>query len=240
MPDNILIPAPRSSFIDERSGNISREWYLFFLELWRRGGGGGDSLTAEDIAQFPIDSGDQLELLAERVMAVESDSQILTAQLDSVQSQVDELSLIPPDVVVPSVAPAYGSFYDSSTQTIAVINTAYPIVLGSALIASDVALGTPTSRVVVSKTGVYAISVVLQVTNTAVPITTITFVLRLNGGGVSSGAQTMQIAGTGRDGPVSLSYLQSASAGDYFDVTWSSNTLNPSLASARFNIQQVI
>jgi hypothetical protein len=43
-PLNVPITPPRVAFIDERTGNVSREWYLFFLSLFQLTGGSGVSL----------------------------------------------------------------------------------------------------------------------------------------------------------------------------------------------------
>lgn len=43
------IPAPRSAFIDERTGLMSREWYLFFLQLFNLTGAGSSTETIPEI-----------------------------------------------------------------------------------------------------------------------------------------------------------------------------------------------
>jgi hypothetical protein len=45
------IPALRVDFIDKRTGLMSREWYLFFLNLFNLLGGGSNSLTLTDLQQ---------------------------------------------------------------------------------------------------------------------------------------------------------------------------------------------
>lgn len=47
------IPAPRVPFIDDRSGQISREWYLFLLNLFDLTGGGSNSTSLIDLQQDP-------------------------------------------------------------------------------------------------------------------------------------------------------------------------------------------
>lgn len=47
------IPAPRTPFLDQRTGLVSREWYLFLLSLFELTGGGSSDLSIEDLAKSP-------------------------------------------------------------------------------------------------------------------------------------------------------------------------------------------
>ena len=51
MPNITNIPAPRVSFIDERTGLISREWYRFLLNLFTRVG--DTTVNLDDVMQGP-------------------------------------------------------------------------------------------------------------------------------------------------------------------------------------------
>lgn len=50
-PLNVPITPPRVAFIDPRSGNVSREWYLFFLSLFQSQG--GSSISLDDVQKGP-------------------------------------------------------------------------------------------------------------------------------------------------------------------------------------------
>lgn len=50
-PLSVQITPPRVPFIDQRSGNISREWYLFFLSLFRSQG--SSSISLDDVQKGP-------------------------------------------------------------------------------------------------------------------------------------------------------------------------------------------
>ena len=50
-PINVPITPPRVPFIDARNGNVSREWYLFFLSLYQLTSGSGVSL--DDVQKGP-------------------------------------------------------------------------------------------------------------------------------------------------------------------------------------------
>jgi hypothetical protein len=50
-PLNVPITPPRVAFIDQRSGTVSREWYLFFLSLFQSQG--GSSVSLDDVQKGP-------------------------------------------------------------------------------------------------------------------------------------------------------------------------------------------
>ena len=50
-PINVPITPPRVNFIDPRTGNVSREWYMFFLSLYQTAG--GSSLSLDDVQKGP-------------------------------------------------------------------------------------------------------------------------------------------------------------------------------------------
>ena len=47
------IPAPRVQFIDDRTGLISREWYMFFLSLFALTGSGTNPTSLDDLQVGP-------------------------------------------------------------------------------------------------------------------------------------------------------------------------------------------
>jgi hypothetical protein len=57
------IPAPRVPFIDERTGLMAREWYLFFLNLFVLTGSGNNPITLEELQLGPPNQPDLTELL---------------------------------------------------------------------------------------------------------------------------------------------------------------------------------
>jgi hypothetical protein len=48
------IPAPRVDFVDPRTGLMSREWYLFFLNLFNLVGAGTNAMSLTDLQIMPI------------------------------------------------------------------------------------------------------------------------------------------------------------------------------------------
>jgi hypothetical protein len=56
LPNATNITPPRVDFLDPRTGKVSREWYMFFLSLFKLTGGGGNNITLEDLQLGPADS----------------------------------------------------------------------------------------------------------------------------------------------------------------------------------------
>ncbi len=126
----------------------------------------GNALTT---AQEAIDSINRLstalELLAtapEVSGTVTSDvaEQSSDTRVDDLVQQVALLSQAPPPE--PAKVPRYGTFYDTTTQTAAAINTAYALTFNTTDLSFGVRRGTPTSRIYVDSEGVYNFQFSLQ------------------------------------------------------------------------------
>lgn len=52
-PDGSNIPPPREPIIDPRTGLISRSWYRWFLQVFKATGGGGSTITINEIMLEP-------------------------------------------------------------------------------------------------------------------------------------------------------------------------------------------
>lgn len=92
-PLNVPITPPRVAFIDPRTGNVSREWYMFFLSLFQTQG--GSSISLDDVQKGPPTlTIDETNVLIDKAGAVLGPSQDgLLAQLADLQKQVDALAL---------------------------------------------------------------------------------------------------------------------------------------------------
>lgn len=55
MPNQTNITPPRVPILNERTGLISREWYLFFLSLFNLTGGGTNTTTLVEVQLGPVD-----------------------------------------------------------------------------------------------------------------------------------------------------------------------------------------
>jgi len=93
-PLNVPITPPRVAFIDPRTGNVSREWYMFFLSLFTLTG--GSSVSLDDVQKGPppvtIDDLQANKCCEEGKLAPPSGTSELQAALDTVRQ---ELQLLP-------------------------------------------------------------------------------------------------------------------------------------------------
>lgn len=226
------ITPPRVPFLDERTGLISREWYMFFLGLfrstqqlddWSKSPQATD--TSGEIAQAAQAA--QLAAMLRGELGNELQDGQLSAQLGATQAQLAELQNLVQGL---AVAPPrrefkrsrYGSFYDTTTQTAAVINTAYPVTLNTTDLSWGVRLRSPsTSEVEVDTEGIYDIQFSAQLDNTSGGNHTANIWLRVNGVDVPNSAGRLVLKGTDGDLVASWNYFQQFKAGDYFQVMWS-------------------
>lgn len=83
------IPAPRCAFIDQRTGLMAREWYMFFLNIFSSLGSGQNTISIIDMQMAP-----QAQGADSFVDNIEFESRI--NQLSSAYNEViDSVSLIP-------------------------------------------------------------------------------------------------------------------------------------------------
>jgi len=227
MPNILEIIPPRVPLTDARTGMISREWYRFFFDLFTKIG--PTSASIEDLQLGPNVSDTAGEILAAMQQA-----QLLSpvqAQVDELAKQVEALALEPP--TTPQLARyAYGSFYDTTTQTAAAINTAYAMTFNTTDLSNGVYLGSPTSRVYVDRGNVYNIAFSAQMDNTSGGSHLIYIWLRVNGVDVPNTAGQIRLKGTDGELVSAWNFLYSLNAGDYFELMWSVSDTSVEITSS--------
>ena len=259
-PLNITnIPAPRTPLTDPVTGLLSREWYRFFLNLFNLTGAGTNPTTLEDLQIGPpfatvdeiTNSTDikiqgfatspsqdallaQIAELQKQVQAAELSSEgavmALQAQLANLATDVQGLALSPP--VTPQLKRArYGSFYDTTTQTATVINTATAITFNTTDLSNGVYIGSPTSRVYVDTPGIYNYDMSFQLDKTSGGTGEFYIWFRLNGVDVANSASYIQIQGNNHEIFSSLNYFFDLNAGDYVEIMFSVSTLSVEVAA---------
>jgi hypothetical protein len=100
-------------------------------------------------------------------------------QIAALQEQITALQQMPPPRQ--NRIPRYGSFYDTTTQTAAVINTAYGITFNTTDLSYGVTVGSPTSRIYIDRPNVYNVQFSAQVDKTAGGVGLVWIWLRKNG-----------------------------------------------------------
>lgn len=232
---------PRVALIDERSGAISREWYRFFLSLLTATQTNQDEVELAPDATSLIASYDaMLESLAQTTESA-PDCCSATADVDAkvnslaqatgvtppaatesdiavIQSQLQALALSPPPKEFRS--PRYGSFYDTTTQTAAAINTAYAMTFNTTDLSQGVTRGTPTSRIFVDRPNVYNVQFSAQVDKTSGGVALVWVWLRKNGVNVPDSAGQIRIQGNNAEILAAWNYVIQLNAGDYIELMW--------------------
>lgn len=120
-------------------------------------------------------------------------------------------------------AKRHGSFYDTTTQTAAVINTAYPVTLNSTTISDGVYIGTPTSRVYVDRVGTYNFQFSIQLKKASSNAKEVYIWCRVNGVDVTYSATQVTLAGNNAAVVAAWNFVLELNAGDYFELVWSTD-----------------
>ena len=140
------------------------------------------------------------------------------SRVSGLEEKVDYLAAAP--AVKPPESRRYGSFYDTTTQTAAAINTAYAMTFNSTDITFGVYLGTPTSRVYVDRSTIYNIQFSAQLDNTSGGIHLAYIWLRVNGVDVPNSAGQLRLKGNDGELVAAWNYLAELANGDYFELMW--------------------
>lgn len=92
-PLNITrIPAPRVPFLDERTGQISREWYRFLYNIFLLTGEGNNAVTLDELQIGPPNN-DQFALDAKNVAEAQTNDSPLLSSVAELAKQVQAAEL---------------------------------------------------------------------------------------------------------------------------------------------------
>ena len=157
----------------------------------------------------------------------------LTQTTDTVQ-----VTRTVPEVVIAGVSgpvgPAfpgyYGSFSDSTIQTITA-DTAKAVTFDTTEESDGVAIGTPTSRIVITNAGTYNIQFSLQLDKTDGGQDDATIWLRINGQDVPRTATDVTLEQSARRIVAAWNFVYTFTAGQYFELVWSSHDSSMRLKS---------
>jgi hypothetical protein len=139
-------------------------------------------------------------------------------QIASLQEQITGLQQMPPPKQ--HRTPRYGSFYDTTTQTAAVINTAYAITFNTTDLSFGVTRGSPTSRIFVDRPNIYNVQFSAQVDKTAGGVGLLWIWLRKNGVNVPDSSGQIRIQGNNAETLAAWNYIIQLNAGDYIELMW--------------------
>lgn len=118
----------------------------------------------------------------------------------------------------------YGSFVKTTDQTPSAINTAQAILWDSAIIASGVSIGTPTSRIVVENAGLYKFSTSYQLTSSSASTKNVWLWFRKNGVDIPNTSMITSLDSATAVRTPSRSLFFSLVAGDYIELMFASDS----------------
>lgn len=210
------ITPPRVPLIDPRTGQIDRTWYLFFYNLFNGSTDNTDVISA--ILQRP-ESNTDVSQIEQTVQSLSMLTNTLQSQVATVANDLQALALTP--VQTPTLRQRrYGSFYDTTTQTAAAINTAYAMTFNTTDLSAGVYIGSPTSRVYVDRAGVYNIQFSAQLDNTSGGDHLAWIWLRVNGTDVANTAGEVRLKANNAELVAAWNFLYNFKADDYFQLMW--------------------
>jgi hypothetical protein len=173
-----------------------------------------DQLAPNDIAI--INTAIQDNALA--LGAAQVQAEVLTSLL-KLADTVQGLALAPP--IQPERRRVYGTFYDTSTQTAAAIDTAYTVSFSSTDLSSGVYLSG--SQITVSQAGWYNFQHSIQIDKTTAGKGLFQLWYALNGSDVAESARRVRIEGSNSEGVASGNYVFRLKANDYIQLKWAVN-----------------
>ena len=144
--------------------------------------------------------------------------------VDKLNKSVEGLQMTPPPREFKRSR--YGSFYDTTTQSATVINTAKAITFNTTDLSNGVFIGTPTSRIVVDTEGIYNFDTSFQLDKTAGGTGIFDFWFRLNGVDVTDSCSRIRIQGNNAEIFSSLNYFFDLKANDYVELMFSVDVLS--------------
>jgi len=117
----------------------------------------------------------------------------------------------------------HGVFFDTTTQTAAAINTAYPITLNTTSITDGVYIGATTSQVFVDRIRTYNFQFSAQLIKASVGTGNVFIWYRVNGVDAANSARKVTLAGSSAVVVAAGNYVVKLNAGDYFELVFSTD-----------------
>ena len=126
----------------------------------------------------------------------------------------------------------YGAFSDTTTQTIASINTAYAMTFNTTDAANGISIGSPTSRIVVDEQGVYNVQFSAQLDKSSGAAATVHIWLRKNGTNVPNTASKVVVQGTAAELVAAWNFIIQLEPTNYVELMWEADDTNVVLLAA--------
>jgi hypothetical protein len=126
-----------------------------------------------------------------------------------------------------------GSFLSTTTQaqTGGASNTPTPITFNTTTVSNGISLGSPASRIVVSKTGLYSFQFSAQLDKTGPGVDGVEIWLRKNGTDISNTATQVVVAGNNGETVMTVPFFLDLSANDYIETVFASGDATMEIAA---------
>lgn len=128
----------------------------------------------------------------------------------------------------------YGSFFDTTTQTAAAINTPYAMQLNTTAESNQIAVVSG-SRITFKNRGTYNIQFSAQLDQTSGASHNIYIWLRKNGVDVPNSSSIVAIQGTSAELVAAWNFIVSVLGGDYVQIMWAVSNTNVQIVAAPAN-----
>jgi hypothetical protein len=189
-------------------------------------------LTPNEIAQLGV-------LIQEATLQADSagaQAAAANGALDRIAGALELLATAPRDVAPPNDAleflalapvatplrrPRYGTFYDTTTQTAAAINTAYAITFDTTDLSEGVYRGVTTSQIFVDTDGVYNFQFSAQLDKLSGGTGIYNIWPAINGVDAANSSTRVRIQGNNAETVAAWNFVFSLKGGDYFELKWS-------------------
>ena len=218
---------PRVEVLDPRTGKISREWYRFFLSLLNATQTGQEASTLLPDSGGLTSSNDAVFNAALQALAA---SLPPAEDLSRVQADLQALALSPPSQQYTN--PRYGTFYDTTTQTAAAINTAYPVTFNTTDLSLGVTRGSPTSRIYVDAHGIYNFQFSAQLNKASAAKADMNIWARKNGADITQSATKVSLQGSSSATVAAWNFVYNMGPDDYFELVWSTTDTGCQIVAA--------
>ena len=188
----------------------------------------GTAQAAAVLAQDQVQTAEQA--LAATLAACEAKATLALQQVLALKHIADFVETAPPPREFKRSR--YGSFYDTTTQTATVINTATAITFNTTDLSRGVTIGSPTSRVYVDTEGIYNFQTSIQLDSTVATDQEFYLWFRKNGVDVTNSASQVRVKGNNAEVFLALNYFFDLKAGDYVELMFSVTNLGVQLLAS--------
>lgn len=117
----------------------------------------------------------------------------------------------------------YGEFTKTTDQTPAAINTAYALTFDNTEISNGIAIGSPASRIVVPQSGLYNLTVTVQLTSGNSSAKNIWVWFRKNGTDLTNSSRLVTMDINGGYVPITVQETTSLAANDYIELVFAAD-----------------